>query len=66
MHGLRTPDIRSGLTSCIADDADGKSGGQGTETDGDAAAELQKGRVDGHLLVDAGYHDDAANQTVDG
>lgn len=57
---------RSVLTSCVADDADGESSGQRAKTNRDAAAELQKRRVQGHLLVEAGDHDDAADEAVDG
>ncbi|KAM3472072.1 hypothetical protein MY5147_005497 [Beauveria neobassiana] len=53
--------MQNELTSGVADDADGKAGGQSTKTDSKAAAKLQKGSVESHLLVEAGYHDDTAN-----
>lgn len=53
-------------TATVSDNANGKAGSQSAQPDGQARAELQEARVDGHFLVDLVGDDDADDEAVYG
>ena len=54
------------LTAGIANDADCEPGREPAPADGQAGAELQEGRVQGHLLDQVVGDDHGGDQAVDG